>query len=294
MTLPAKPAHYARYYDEPANLTDADGTRHWITRSANFAVVVTQAQAGAVLERAEQPDEYMLLLPEQVGARIEADGQTVDSEGDSLTILPPGRSRVIVATPGWVYRVFSNRAADIIAAAGNAAQYADGAPHVAPFAAWPEPTAGWKLRHYKLADYVRTENSMRMFRSSNLMINIFVPQTKPRDMRNMTPHSHTDFEQGSLSLAGSYVHHLRFPWTPDMNTWREDDHGEVNSPSLIVIPPTVIHTTQAVGSDRTRLVDIFAPPRTDFSLKPGLVRNADEYPLPASLAAQQAATGAIV
>jgi hypothetical protein len=32
-----------------------------------------------------------------------------------------------------------------------------------------------------------------------------------------------------------------------------------------------------------RLVDIFAPPRDDFSLRPGLVCNEAEYPLPERL-----------
>lgn len=293
MTIPARQAHYTRHYASPPTLQTADGIPHWITRSANFVVVATQARAGTVLARVEQADEYMLLLPEDVGARIEAGTDSVTCTGDSLSILPPGASRITVSGEGWVYRIFSHRASDLVAAAGNGADYAEGTDHVAPLVAWPEPVGGWKLRHYKLADYVRADNSMRLFRSSNLMINIFVPQTKPRDIRKMTPHSHTDFEQGSLSLAGSYVHHLRYPWTPDMSTWREDDHGAVNSPSLIVIPPHVIHTTQAVGTARTRLVDIFCPPRADFSLKPGLVRNADEYPLPPELAAQPAVAGAL-
>jgi hypothetical protein len=293
MTLPARQAHYARFYASPPTVHTADGIKHWITRSANFAVVASQVRAGAVLARTDQPDEYMILLPEDLGAQLEAGTQSVTCSGDSLTIMPPGASRVTATRDGWIYRFFSNRATDILAAAGNGADYAQGADHVAPLVPWPEPVGGWKLRHYKLADYVRAENSLRLFRSSNLMINIFVPQTKPRDIHKMTPHAHTDFEQGSLSLAGSYVHHLRYPWTPDMTTWREDDHGAVDSPSLVVIPPHVIHTTQAVGMARTRLVDIFCPPRADFSLKPHWVRNAHDYPLPPHLASQPAVTGAV-
>ena len=94
--------------------------------------------------------------------------------------------------------------------------------------------------------------------------------------------SHTDFEQASLALEGTYVHHMRWPWTPDMTTWKDDTAAEMASPSVLVIPPKVIHTSRNVGGPGF-LVDIFSPPRLDFSAKPGLVCNADEYPLPAGV-----------
>jgi len=77
MSEPARPAYTARYYEQPPLRSDADGTRHWITRGTNFVVVATQASAGAVLNRpaAQQSDEYMLLLPEALPARIEAGGR---------------------------------------------------------------------------------------------------------------------------------------------------------------------------------------------------------------------------
>ncbi|MDD2924647.1 hypothetical protein [Rhodoferax sp.] len=286
MSVKVRAAHTARYDGTSVpTRQDKDETRHWVTRAANFVVVATQAVAGTTLQRtsAQQVDEYMVLLPEDVAGQFEAGGEVILSPGDSLTIVPPGDSSVTVPQGGWVYRVFSQLALDLLAQADNASQYADGAPDVAPLTSWPAPVGGYRLRHYALADHVRSDTTMRLFRSCNLMVNIFLPSKAPRDVRKMTPHSHTDFEQGSLAVRGRYIHHLRYPWTPDLTTWREDEHGEVGSPSLLVVPPKVIHTSQAIGTAGMRLVDIFAPPRDDFSLKPGLVCNAAEYPLPERL-----------
>ncbi len=287
MNAIARAASYARYHDKPAQV-ETDGAAHWITRAANFVVVTSRVEAGTVLERTGQPDEYMVLLPEDVGAtftakRTDGSPDEVVSPGDTLTIVPPGDSRIVVAGAGYVYRFFSSLASDLAALADNADAYGQGAPDVAALEPWPTPEDGFRLRQYALADYVREGNSMRLFRSTNLMINIFSRQTRPRDVTKLTPHHHDDFEQGSLALMGRYVHHFRYPWTADMTQWREDDHGEVGSPSIVIIPPKVIHTTQAIGNDPTRLVDIFAPPRVDFSIKPGLVNNAAEYPLPPAL-----------
>jgi hypothetical protein len=279
MSGPARPASGGWHYKE-APLADVDpGAETWITRGANFVTVISKAPAGAALVRADNPDEYMVVTHE-VGARITAGGETIEAGPESLTIVPPGPSSVTLAGDGEILRVFSSRASDLAGRASNASAYTDHPADVAPLQPWPDPVGGYRLRNYPLADYVREGTNMRVFRSTNLMINVMTPRNVPRDTSKLTPHSHPDFEQGSLAMGGTYIHHLRYPWTPDMASWREDEHVEMGSPSVLVIPPTVVHTSRNIGDQPGRLIDVFAPPRVDFSLRADVVANADEYPMP--------------
>ena len=248
---------------------------------ANFVVAVSDVEPGSTLERESNPDEYFVLLAPGAAAEVTAGTERVESTGDALIIAPPGRSRVTVRSKGRIARIFSRHASDLTARAVNAATYADGAPEVAPIVSWPTPVGGFKLRHYRLADYLEPKTFGRLFRTQNLMINVFEPITRPRDTTKLSPHSHADFEQGSLSLYGDVMHHLRVPWTADMNTWRPDEHLQYQSPALLVVPANLIHTTRYTGGDPNYFIDIFSPPRRDFSEKPGWVRNADDYPMPA-------------
>jgi hypothetical protein len=277
-----RPATHARHYAEPPQKIDADGSRHWITRAANFVTVISDTSSGAVLER-DNADEYMILLPERTAATVTASGERVESKGESLVIVPPGKSQISMASGGRVVRIFSTQASDLAAVSKNADVYADGAPEITPVVPWPEPVGGFRLRHYDLTTIPSPDPSplkMRVFRSTNLMINIFLPWTKRRDEHKLSPHSHDDFEQMSLCLKGSFVHHLRYPWSPDKTRWRDDEHEHYDSPAVLVIPARVVHTTQDVGDGTTWLADVFAPPRMDFSAKPGFVLNAAEYPMP--------------
>jgi hypothetical protein len=275
-----RPASVARWHDEPPQIADANAPT-WVARGANFVVTVTQAQAGTRLARNGQPDEYMVFLTES-GAAITAGGETIEAGPESLTIVPPGDSEVVVQGAGQVVCLFSHQAQDLLAQAGNAADYAEATPEVAPLVPWPTPPDGFKLRSYRVADYTQADSNMRIFRSTNLMLNIMTPRMVARDVRKLSPHSHADFEQGSLALRGQWMHHMRYPWVPDMTAWRDDEHIEVGSPSLTVIPPKVVHTSRNLNDGGAWLLDIFAPPRMDFSSKPGKVANEKDYPLPAA------------
>lgn len=278
MSTATRPATWLAAYESPPQ-QQAAGVRSWITRAANFVVCVSEVQAGAVLERTAQTDEYMALLTPGTSADIEAD-HTVTLEGVALAIVPPGDSRIVMRNRGTLVRVFSSSADDIAAAASNSASYAGAVKDVAPLDSKYTPPGGYTLRSYAMRDYeTATEGSpFMLFRSAHLMANIFKPFTKPRDTTRLSPHHHENFEQCSLALSGTFVHRLRYPWGPDLSTWRADEELKLGSPSLLVIPPRVVHTTYVVSPDGGWLIDLFAPARADFVAKPGLVLNAAEYP----------------
>jgi hypothetical protein len=138
------------------------------------------------------------------------------------------------------------------------------------------PVIGPGTRIHALADHPAGEGEMRVFRSGDLMINVFGPRTRRRDPAHLSPHWHDDFEQGSVVLEGAWIHHLRYPWVPDSGTWRPDGHLRCGAPSVTIIPAGVEHTSQDTGDGESWLVDVFAPPRADF-LARGIVRNAADY-----------------
>ena len=260
------------------------GVTTWITRGGNFAVVVSRVEAGAVLERADDPEEHMVIVPpDGPTLSISAGGKTIEAKADSLTIVPPGASTITATSTGLFAQIYSKASTDIMALASNAATYADGAPELAPPDLWPAPRDGYKLRYYPLAQYAKADGDRiqpRVFRSTNMLVNLFVPFKTRRETVGLSPHWHDDFEQASLTLRGRWVHHLRYNWGPDLATWIADDHGEMTTPSVIIIPATAVHTSRDVGEGVSSLYDIFCPPRLDFARKKGFVINEDEYPLP--------------
>lgn len=274
------PADYVVFHDVPPAQQDGSGSRHWYARGQHFVLAYSDFAGSATLGRAGQRDEWLLLLPDGgTSARITAAGQQADAPGPSLTVIPPGDSEVHIDGAGPVVRVFSAQAADLCALAVNAPSYRRDHDNVASWMPWPAAPDGPRIRVYSL-DVPRAEGRLgRIWRCSTLMINVPYPAQGPRDETRLSPHSHADFEQGSLVIAGEYVHHIRWPWTSDRRAWRDDDHQVVGSPSLTIIPPPAVHTSQAIGAGINHLIDVFAPPRRDFSDRPGWVLNAADYPL---------------
>lgn len=267
---------------ETAPQVDGDGLRSWTVRAANFLAELTEVDGSAVLARADNPDEYVVVVPAGMQTVAQAAGQELASDGDALFIVPPGTSRLQFRGKGTVLRVFSSMASDVAARAANHADYIQDLPDVAKPRRWPMPAGGLRLQCHALADHVVPANGIsRVFRTTNLMLNIMVPYDAPRDPKVLKPHSHGDYEQISVCLQGLFAHHLRTPWAPDSTQWREDAHVTVGSPSTLVIPPRLIHTTQALEAG-CWLIDVFGPPRDDFSAMPGFVRNADDFPAPAA------------
>ena len=263
--------------------TDASGNKTWITRGANFVVAVSKVKPGAVLKRENNADEYMVILPPGSTATFEAGSETIEAGDDSLTIVPPGPSTVTATSEGLIARIITAQAQELADKAWNASTYADGAPEVAPVVPWPDPVDGFKLRHYPLAPYAKPDGERiqpRLFRSTNMMVNIFAHYHTRRDTKALSPHWHEDFEQASLTLHGTWIHHLRWPWNANLADWKPDNHDEIPTPSVAIIPANVVHTSRDVGEGESSLYDIFCPPRLDFASKPGFVINESEYPMP--------------
>jgi hypothetical protein len=272
-------AEYALFYTTKPQVDIAEA-KTWISRGQNMIIAYTEGQQGVALAREGQPDEYGIILPDPgEGVEVTTPLGTTTVPGYSIAFIPAGDSTIRLKAAGTVVRIFSPKAADMAALAANREAFIGPHPIVRDFEPWPEPPDGPRVRFYSLDVPAQPGRFGRIFRCTTLMINYLEPRDGPRPKTQVSPHHHDDFEQCSLALTGEFTHHLRWPWTTDMTAWRDDEHVACGSPSICVIPPPVIHTTTAEGAGINQLVDIFAPPRLDFSAKPGWVLNESDYPL---------------
>ncbi len=273
-------AEVIEFHKVPPSET-GEGYKTWYGRGQNFILSYTEADAGVTLAREGQIDEYMAFFPqEHTRVDIETDKGSAKDVCYKLAIIPPGNSAITTTVGGWILRLFTTLSPDLAAKCYNSATYDKPHPNIPPFQPWPEPSAGFKLRLYPIAPPAEPGRFGVLYRSTNLMINLFPISTTPSDPNKVSPHHHDDFEQCSLTLHGDYMHHIRWPWTVNKAIWREDAHLRCSAPSMTVIPPPATHTSKALPEPPCQLIDIFSPPRVDFSQRPGWVLNADEYPMP--------------
>lgn len=275
---PIKPAQWIEFHEHPPTETTPTGSRTWIARAANLVLAYTEAKAGDTFDRAGQPDEYTVLsYSESAPIRVTAGDSHVEVAEEAFVVVPGGDSSIEVLEDGILIRLFSAVADDLRDVSLNAEAYAEPDQRATPLVPWPDPVAGFRLTVYKLADTPIAEGRFgRIFRTTNLMVNFLAEEPAPRDKYKLSPHHHDDFEQVSLAVRGRFMHHIRYPWGPDSTQWRPDESREIATPSICIIPPPTVHTTQGIG-DHQQLIDIFSAPREDFSAS-GWVLNADDYP----------------
>jgi hypothetical protein len=253
-----------------------------VVRAQNVILVHTEAKAGDDLDNGTLEGELAIVVTGASPAFtvLTDDGATkVDEPG--LVVVPPGASRISVHGDGPLIRLVEAADPAWRDLPANASSYAEDHPRVALLRRWPPPVGGKAVRFYPLSEVPDEPGRFgRIFRTRSFMVNFLPDQHGPRDPRKLSPHTHDDFEQLSLAVQGEYVHHIRTPWLSDSTTWREDEHVRLGSPSVAIIPPPTVHTSAASDPGVNQLIDIFSPPRVDFSEKPGWVLNADDYPMP--------------
>ncbi len=254
--------------------------RRWLVRAHNFSVEWIELQAGAKALAFESDFETLLIVARGALHVASTQASQVPSEVPShaVAIVPAGRHLLSAPEGAEVALIASHRGDLARRRVLNAQACEPPDPRVAP--------TGRPFRRRVPLDGVRTmpvaavmaspeKPRLKMLQTETLSINL-VEYVGPRDRAELSPHSHADFEQGSLAIAGDFVHHLRVPWGADAHAWREDEHLRAGSPSVLVIPGGLVHTSEGVGAGRHFLVDVFSPPRADF-IANGWVFNARDY-----------------
>lgn len=252
-----------------------------VVRAQNVILIHTDARDGDDLDNGTLDGELAIVVTGASPAFtvLTGDGAIRIAE-PGLVVVPPGASRISVHGDGPLVRLVEATEPAWRDRVANADAYAEDHPRVTLLERWPEPAEA-RVRFYPLSEVPDDPKRFgRIFRTRSFMVNFLPLQDGPRDPHKLSPHHHDDFEQLSLAVQGEYVHHIRTPWLPDSTTWREDEHVRIGSPSVTVIPPPTVHTSEASDPGVNQLIDIFSPPRVDFSEKPGWVLNADDYPMP--------------
>ena len=220
-------------------------------------------------------DEETVVILACGTARLTGSSWSAGMEGPAVAIVPAGQNDLRLESGTAV--ILATQRSDVARSeALNAPLAADGrVAAVGHPMTRKRPLASAEV--IKVADLAPPPDNgrLRFLQSATMSVN-FVLYDGPRGSDSLSPHAHDDIEQGTLALAGDYVHHLRTPWGRDASEWRDDVHLPAGRGTLLLIPPELVHTTEGVGTGQHMLVDIFAPPRRDFIAK-GWMANAGDY-----------------
>ena len=243
-------------------------------RAQNFFIEWLAAGAGAPALELSCSDEVMLLTFGG-GAKITRSGNVTTTGRRALAVLPPGPCDVTLDA-GSACILSTSRAPAALPL--NAASYVAPDERVAPVGpAWRRTGDPERIQVFDIDRVEAPDDNprLKMFQSATMSIN-WVDYDGPRDRTRLSPHAHADFEQASLAVVGRFVHHMRVAWGKNANEWCDDRHLPADSPSVVVVRPKIIHTTEGVGPSHHLLIDIFAPPRRDFIAR-NWILNSQEY-----------------
>ena len=257
-----RPRSYAAFDKRPALMRGQNFWVEWVPVPEGGSSAVFESDAESLLISAATP--------------VQVNGEAVPAH--TASILPAGRHTVRAAQAGSYVFIASQRGDIAGRPVLNAEAYAEPDPRIVPAGRPFRRRVALGAPAVLAIDAIRAAPDrprLKMLQTETLSINI-VEYHGVRDRTALSPHNHTEFEQGSLALAGDFVHHLRVPWGVNANLWRDDEHLAAPSPSLLVVPVQLIHTTEGVGDGHHLLIDVFAPPRRDFIAK-GWVFNAADY-----------------
>lgn len=213
-----------------------------------------------------------VILPDTGAELVVGDTRTA-APARSICIVPAGTSTVVAGGAGTIVRLFAPVPHALAHLALNHGAYTSGRNDLRPMGAPFRRIGPPAPRVYPL-DAV-TDGKPQSFQTENMSVGWF-EQHGAQDPAAVVPHAHADFEEGSLTIAGSYVQHLRTPWRTDLRDWRDDEHLPCGPGTLVVIAPETLHVAEAVGDGPHIMMNLFAPPRTDHIAK-GQIRNAAEY-----------------
>ena len=262
----------------------ANATHQWTGRGQNFAASWHHAGTAGSGSDIESADE-MLLIVLDAPVTLSGAASSTEAAPRSICILPPG-AWTLALQPGATCVVLSSLRDGAQAGALNEPAYAQPDPRIKPVGpVWTARHTTGEARVFSIDSIAAPKDKprLKMLQTATISIN-WVEYEGPRNRQALSPHSHAAFEQGSLALAGDFVHHLRVEWGPDADAWQDDQHPRMGSPSLMVVPVNVIHTSEGVGPGRHLLIDVFSPPRADFIAK-GWVANSADYTAPGASAA---------